>query len=167
MVCNQAKWESRKAKRDYERTISADVKNNPKFFYKYARGKLKVPVPVGNLKGRNGTVTQSDKEKAEALNNFFASVFTQEDTSALFPEWEINNSPFTDFAISRDDIQKKLISLNSSKAAILDGIYPRVLKELCDELAFPLEIIFRMSTKDYTLPQDWKDGHVTRFQKRW
>ena len=85
---NQVKWEGRKAKRDYERTIAANVKNNPKSFYKYAprntpEGNLKVTVTVGDLKGRNGTVAQSDKEKAEALNNFFASVFTQEDTSAL------------------------------------------------------------------------------------
>ena len=71
------------AKRDYERAIAANVKTNPKSFYKYARGKLKVLITVGNLKGRNGTVAQSDKEKAEALNNFFASVFTREDTSAL------------------------------------------------------------------------------------
>ena len=83
-VCNQVKWECRKAKRDYERMISA----NPKSFYKYARGKLKVPVTVGNLKGKNVTVAQ-----AEALNVFFASVFTQEDTSVL-PIFEIRAYKF-------------------------------------------------------------------------
>ena len=56
-VCNQVKWECRKAKRDYERMISANVKSNPKSFYKYDRGKLKVPVTVKNLKGKNGSGT--------------------------------------------------------------------------------------------------------------
>ena len=49
------------------------------------------------------------------------------------------------------------MSLNSNKAARPDEIYPRVLKELFKELAVPLEIIFRMSAKAYTLPQDWKN----------
>ena len=105
---------------------------------------MKVPITVGNLKGKNGTVVQSDKEKAEALNNFFASVFTQETIHY--------NYPLTDFPISRNDIRKKLMLLNSNKAAGPDGIYPRVLNELSKELAVPLEIIFRMSAKVYTLP---------------
>ena len=122
---------------------------------------------VGNLKGKNGTVAQTDKENAEALNVIFASVFTQEDTSVL-PIFEIRayNSTLTDFEISRDDIEKKLMPLNSNKAAGPDGIYPRVLKELSKELAVPLEIIFRMSAKDYTIPQDWKDGHVSPIFKK-
>ena len=128
---------------------------------------MKVRITVGNLKGRNGTVAQSDKEKAEALNNFFATVFTQEDTSAL-PIFEMKhyNYPLTDFPISRDDIQKKSMSLNSNKAAGPDGIYPRVLKEFSKELVVPLEIIFRMSAKAYTLPQDLKDGHVSPIFKK-
>ena len=146
--------------------ISANVNNNPKSFYKYARGKFKVPVTVGNLKGKNGTVAQTDKEKAKALNVFFVSVFTQEDNSVL-PIFEIRayNSTLTDFEIS-DDIEKKLMLLNSNKAAGPDGIYPCVLKELSKELAVPLEIIFRMYAKDYTIPQDWKGGHVSPIFKK-
>ena len=106
-------------------------------------------------------MAQSYKGNAEALHYSFANVFTKEETSALtIFEMRNYNSPLTDFAISRDDILNKL-SLNSNKAAGPDRIYPRVLKELYKELAFPLEIIFRMSAKDYTIPQDWKDGHVS------
>ena len=74
----------------------------------------------------------------------------------MLPIFEIRayNSTLTDFEISRDDIEKKLMSLNWNKAAGPDGIYPRVLKELSKKLALPLEIIFRMSAKDYTIPQD-------------
>ena len=147
--------------------VATNVQPNPTSFNKYARVKLKVPITVGNLKGRNGTVAQSDKENAEALNNFFASVFTQEDTSAL-PIFAMRhyNYPLTEFSISRGNIQKKVMPLNSNKAAGPDGIYPRVLKELSREFAVPLEIIFRMSAKSYTLPQDWKDGHVSPIFKK-
>ena len=74
---NQAKWEIRKAKRDYERDVAMKAKINPKAFYKYANSKTRSG--IGNLIKPNGTLTVDDREKAEALNSFFTSVFTQED----------------------------------------------------------------------------------------
>ena len=40
--------------------------------------------------------------------------------------------------ISKENVRKKLYSLNPSKAAGPDGIHPRILKELYEELARPL-----------------------------
>ena len=77
------KWECRKAKREHERAIAKEAKENPKAFYKYARSKLKVNATVGDLKKANGSLAQNDKDKANTLNSFFASVFTKEDTSSI------------------------------------------------------------------------------------
>ena len=87
----------------------------------------------------NGSLTNTDLEKAEVLNNFFISVFTQENTGTL-PEID---------SFSKGDpliyVIKKLSALNQSKSPGQDGLHPRVLKELKDVIALPLIIIYRIS----------------------
>lgn len=59
-----------------ELNLARDVKNNMKTFYRYIgqkrQAKMSAP-PLVNVKGEQASV---DEEKAEVLNEFFASVFT-------------------------------------------------------------------------------------------
>ncbi|KFQ63342.1 hypothetical protein N334_13791, partial [Pelecanus crispus] len=68
--------EVRQAKAQLELNLARDVKNNKKGFYKYINQKRKVKESVPPLMNKNGDLVSTDKEKAEVLNNFFASVFT-------------------------------------------------------------------------------------------
>ena len=77
---NQAKWESKKAVRDFEKEQAKLAKKNPKAFYKYASSKTKVRQGISDLEKPDRTLTTSDKEKAETLNNFFSGVFTVEES---------------------------------------------------------------------------------------
>jgi len=43
----------------------------------------------------------------------------------------------------------------------LDGIHPRVLRELVEELAEPLSVIYQQSWLTGEVPQDWRIGNVT------
>ena len=63
---------------DYEHSIAAESKNNHKAVYKYVNSKLKSKDPVRHLLKRDGTLTTTDKEKADVLNEQFSSVFTKE-----------------------------------------------------------------------------------------
>ncbi|XP_076461755.1 uncharacterized protein LOC143294209 [Babylonia areolata] len=57
--------------------------------------------------------------------------------------------------------REKLISnLKPGKAPGPDNISPRILKELANELAPTLTIIFQSSVNTGTLPADWKAAHV-------
>ena len=57
--------------------IAKEVKSNPKAFYNYVNSKTKTRVTVGDLiNDIDSTVASNDKEKADALNIFFSSVFT-------------------------------------------------------------------------------------------
>ena len=59
----------------------ARVKNdNGKKFSKYVKSKTKTRDGVGLLKAENGDTIAGDKDMAKRLNEFFASVFTEEDT---------------------------------------------------------------------------------------
>ena len=68
---NKATYSVRKAKRNFERKIALDIKNDPKSFWNYVRSKTKVKTAVGNLLKPDGSMTNNEAEKAEVLNIFF------------------------------------------------------------------------------------------------
>ena len=55
--------------------IAAKAKSERKQFLKYVKSKIN---NVTNIVKDDGSITKTDLDKAEVLNGFFASVFTQE-----------------------------------------------------------------------------------------
>ena len=166
-ISNEVKWECRKAKQEYEKKIADLSKENPKAFYKYAESKMKVKVAVGDLKKPDGTTAQTDTEKATTLNEFFSSVFTNEDTSS-FPEFEDKPllSELTSINITPEEIKSKLSKLNASKSAGPDGIHPKILKEISAEISTPLSLLYKKSLQDSKVPQAWKEGNIIPIFKK-
>jgi ribosomal protein S20 len=164
---NQAKWEMKKAMKEFERKIAQEAKANPKAFFKYAQSKLKTRVSVSDLKKPDGSLTSNSFEKADTLNSFFSSVFTQEDAGNLpvFDNREYQ-TPLDNVNITVEEVRKKLSSLKVAKSPGPDGIYPRVLRELSVELSVPLHRIFVMCLSEGVIPQPWKDGHVSPIFKK-
>lgn len=83
----EAKAETRRAVREYERSVAKLAKRNPKAFYSYVNKKLKTVTTVNDLKDAAGNIVEDDMEKAEIMNRFFGSVFTVEDKQHL-PEFQ-------------------------------------------------------------------------------
>ena len=163
---NQVRWESRKSKISNEKRIAGECKTNPKLFYQYVNSKLKSKENVSSLMKDDGSLTQDDSEKAEILNDFFSSVFTEEDKSDV-PDFITDQKDFiSELNISREDIVKKLQSLKPDKSPGPDGLHPRVLKELSEEIADPLEMIFNKSMGTGKLPDKWKLAEVRPIFKK-
>jgi len=59
-----------------EINLARDIKGNKKSFYRYIGDKRKAKDNVGSLWKETGDLVTWDMEKAEVLNDFFASVFT-------------------------------------------------------------------------------------------
>ena len=69
----------RNAKRSLEKRLAKE-KNNKRPFYAYVKGKTKSRQTVGQLRRKDGTTTENDKEAAEELNIFFGSVYSKKDS---------------------------------------------------------------------------------------
>ena len=143
---NVVKKECRNAKAEFEHKLAQKVKSNPKAFYNYANSKLKTRSNIADLEKSDGTTTKNDSEKAETLNDFFSSVFTDEDTSSIPepPEHDIRIN-LEELHITIEGVFKKLSDLKPNKSPGPDGLHPRVLIELADEISLPLQIIMSKS----------------------
>ena len=60
------------------------LKNNPKSLYRYVRTKTKSKDRVGPLKDSARNLIEDNNRMCDTLNNFFVSVFTQENKSTVF-----------------------------------------------------------------------------------
>ncbi|RMC12732.1 hypothetical protein DUI87_10257 [Hirundo rustica rustica] len=160
----------RKAKAQFELKTATSVKDNKKCFYKYINGKRKSKANLCLLLDEGGNFVTADVEKAEVLNAFFASVFSgkttclQDNCSLGLVDGvrEQNGPPI----IQEEAVREPLRCSDTHKSMGPDGIHPRVMRELADELAKSLSIIYHQSWLTGDVPDDWKLASVTPIPKK-
>ena len=150
-----------KAKADYESSRVQQIKTEPKKFYNYARHFTRSSATVEVLEHQGSRITD-DTEKAEILNDFFASVLTTEqDTQNIntpLPD-RIHQTDIYDILVTPKVVREKLVKLHLNKACGPDAIHVNVLKNVPD-FDEPFSILFNHSLKSGLVPQDWKDANI-------
>jgi hypothetical protein len=166
---NQVRKLTRKARSCYEQDIANEAKSNPKKFWSFAKNQTKTRDGVADLqRGEDpDTLTTTDAEKAQALQEQFSSVFTREPDGAI-PTLEdrVCDVPMQPFNVTADMVKQKLTKLKSSKSPGPDSISPRIYHELQNELAAPLAAIFNKSLETGKVPKQWKTADVSAIFKK-
>ena len=105
---NKITSEFRLAMYEYEKGLASQIKGDNKQFWKFVRSKTKTVTKVNRLKVPDGTLTTNDRETANVLNEFFASVFEKEGDGDLpfFPEQQYAEELST-INISSENVNKK------------------------------------------------------------
>ncbi|KAK4321900.1 hypothetical protein Pmani_007363 [Petrolisthes manimaculis] len=162
---NKVRKLTRKAQKDCEREIARESKANPKKFWRYVKNKLKTSTGIADLKINTDGETEfarTDHDKAKALSEFFAEVFTREpeDHSATILVHNNNAPMIPELVINAEEVRKQLYNLKIDKSPGPDSIHPRILKELRDELCDVLADLYNTSLREGRLPQEWKTANI-------
>ena len=91
------------------RRVAAAAKDNPKTFFAHANSRKPVKTNIGPLKDRTGSIISSDEGMANILNEYFTSVYTEEDTSEIpiVPIVYRGNNPLRKIEITVDKVKMK------------------------------------------------------------
>ena len=133
--------------------IGDSLTENPKKFWSYVKHSRSENLGIPPLKTEQG-VFVTDKDKAETLNSYFFSVFTNEQ----LPLPKIPISPYSSIAdlhISPEGVAKKTIPFPA-----------RVLKEISQSASGWLAFIFQPSLNLNTVPSDWSKALITAVCKK-
>ncbi len=104
--------------------------------------------------------------KADALNQFFASVFLPRSNTPRVPTPTTTFDSSTEFIpVSIEEVLSLLSALSIGKATGPDGISARLLKECADVIAPSLTELFNKSLASGKVPTEWKYANIVPVPK--
>ena len=167
---NQATAEIRNSKRSYEQKIAFNIKHDSKSFYAYVRSKQKVQDKVGPLEGSDGNIITEGFLMAENLNEYFSSVFTREDISILpVLETKFERREFDylgQLIVTPTMVAMKIRDMKDNKSPGVDGIPPKLLLEIVEQISIPLATVFNLSLEEGIVPLEWKEANIIPLFKK-
>ena len=170
-VRKRIRRETRFLRGQNQNKIALLSKSNPKVFWKYVNSRRKTNNGIGDLKVCNPSgenyLIKIDCEKADTFCKYFSSIYTDESLSPYtYNEDEIIELQSDDIKFDTVNVLDKLSKLNIYKSPGGDGLHPRVLFELRNELALPLSIILNALYKLSKLPVAWKQADISPIYKK-
>jgi hypothetical protein len=154
----------RNAKKRFEKKLASGNGGQKRPFFAYIKKRTQSRPSVGPLKTEDGQTVADSEGIANLLNRAFKEVFTREDTTSM--EDMNMDSTLETVRFTEREICRKIQNPRSEAASGPDGIGPKILQELREELAAGLAHIFTKSLEEGAVPADWKEANVTRVFKK-
>ena len=148
--------------------MAAAAKRNPKVFFAHVNSRKPIKNAIGPLKDAQGNMISDDEGMAELLNEYFASVYTEEDLQEI-PSVQIlyqGNEPLRKINITLERVKEKIRKLNPNKSPGPDGFYPREIKEAENVLAYHFYDIYIASAEQRKAVLDWKLQNIAPLFKK-
>ncbi len=119
------------------------------------------------LRKTDSTYTFTDTEKAEALNNYFLSISTVDDSHETLPDYTPRTQAKLDsIHVTEHDITDIILNLNVHKASGPDEFSHRLLKETATTICRPLCMLFNWTLLESDYPSKWKKANVMPLFKK-
>ena len=147
------------------------IKDNPKYFYSFAKSKSQTRQNISMLFNANNDVVTDKKGMADILQDQFISVFSDPNnpnaTLPSFTQPDIQ-TPFEhyDIPISSDDVISAIQDIKPSAASGPDGVPVVILKACANELCEPIINIWSESYKLGIVPEYYKQSYITPLFKK-
>ncbi|XP_048579337.1 uncharacterized protein LOC116615558 [Nematostella vectensis] len=147
--------------------LDENIHTKPKRFWNYIKSKRQDSVGIPALKVNNVIVSES-KAKAEALNNYFKSVFCRDSPDNASPNLppKDNITPLGNITVTVNGAIKLIDKLKPNKACGPDKVSARILKLAPTEVSVVLREIFQQSLDTGDIPDDWRHAFVTPIHKK-
>ena len=101
---------------------------------------------------------------AENLNEYFSSVFTREDISILpVLETKFEGREFDylgQLIVTPTMVAMNTIDMKDNKSPGVDGIPPKLLLEIVEQISIPLATVFNLSLEEGIVPLEWKEANI-------
>ena len=123
-----------------------------------------------DLKSNREHIISDGFQIAEVLNEYFSSVFTAEDISSLpvpFTKFDGNKSEHLgQLFVTPEMIAKHIKKMKDSTSPGVEGIPPKLLKEIVEQISTPLAKVFNLSQEEGIVPSEWKEANITPLFKK-
>ncbi|MEW8548206.1 MAG: reverse transcriptase family protein [Candidatus Thiodiazotropha sp.] len=162
----------RQAKKDYNDKLANELRqnqHNSKLWYKVSAEFLKTSPHSNSIPylESDNKLAETDIEKAEVLNQYFASQSTINDINSSLPDLDLPNHPQLEtINISQEDVKAAISSLKPHKAPGPNSVSPKLIKEAKNELSYAFSKLFNLSLTLKEFPDFWKQANVTAVHKK-
>ena len=171
-VRNKVIYEIRQSKQLYFENLASSInidKPNPKLFWEVSKQLMKSGLSQEAIPPLrcNNQIFESDTDKANILNDYFAS-----QSKVRYPDKPLPNSQrridinLSSIVITEQDVKDSLSTLKINKSSGPDFVSPRLLKEGASIIVKPLTKIFNKSLQSAHFPKPWKYANVTPIHKK-
>ena len=134
----------------YEGSLVERLESAPKLSHSYGRRRKKGCLSVGPLKSNCGMVVSNASDMNELLTEAFYAVFVQ--VPPVSAQHHSFNGRLEEVYGSPESVVNVSSSLNSSSAAVPDGVHPHLLKACSAALSLPFYLLIVRSLDEEVLP---------------